>query len=301
MHARRVVGDPLARASVSRARARCAPSGGLVLALLLVAGCKATGQQGAPDPSSSIEGPNFDSDRIPSIDVPRIEAAEASSIKIDGVLDELLWKKAAKTGTFVDVGSGRLSPDSIIQGTARLLYSDQGLYIGFEVKDPNVVGGFPKDAVDPHLWERDTIEIMTKPEDDGSNKDYYEIQISPQNLVFDSHFDDYNQPRGGPSGPFGHQEYKADLNSAVIVHGTVDDDSDTDDGYTVEVFIDFRSFGARPAGSDTSAHGGSPFRGKTLRMNFYAMKNNGGVGWSPILGLGNFHFARRFGRVHLAD
>ena len=32
-------------------------------------------------------------------------------------------------------------------------------------------------------------------------------------------------------------------------------------------------------------------------MNFYAMKNNGGTAWSPILGMGNFHRASRFGRV----
>jgi hypothetical protein len=32
-------------------------------------------------------------------------------------------------------------------------------------------------------------------------------------------------------------------------------------------------------------------------MNFYAMKNNGGTAWSPILGQGNFHRATRFGRV----
>jgi len=32
-------------------------------------------------------------------------------------------------------------------------------------------------------------------------------------------------------------------------------------------------------------------------MNFYAMENNGGTGWSPILGQGNFHRSSRFGRV----
>ncbi len=168
-----------------------------------------------------------------------------------------------------------------MQGEARLFYSDAGLYIGFDVKDANVVGGFPKDAVDPHLWERDTVEIMTKPDDDGTNKDYFEIQINPQNLVFDSRFDDYNQPRGGPAGPFGHQDYKATLQSAVVVHGTIDDSSDTDQGYTVEAFIDFHSFAIPSKKEET-------FRGRTVRMNFYAMKNNGGVGWSPILGEGNF-------------
>jgi hypothetical protein len=36
-----------------------------------------------------------------------------------------------------------------------------------------------------------------------------------------------------------------------------------------------------------------------LRMNFYAMEDNGGAAWSPILGQGNFHKASRFGRVYL--
>ena len=40
-----------------------------------------------------------------------------------------------------------------------------------------------------------------------------------------------------------------------------------------------------------------PKPGDTWRMNFYAMKNNGGVAFSPILGQGNFHKASRFGRV----
>ena len=40
-----------------------------------------------------------------------------------------------------------------------------------------------------------------------------------------------------------------------------------------------------------------PKPGEVWRINFYAMKNNGGVAWSPILGQGNFHKASRFGRV----
>jgi hypothetical protein len=32
-------------------------------------------------------------------------------------------------------------------------------------------------------------------------------------------------------------------------------------------------------------------------MNVYAMENNDGVAWSPILGAGNFHKASRFGQV----
>jgi hypothetical protein len=163
------------------------------------------------------------------------------------------------------------------------------LYVGFEVKEKKVKGGWPLDAKDPHLWEKDTVEIMIDPDGDGDNKDYYEIQINPQNLVFDTQYDDYNSPNGGGKGPFGHEEWSAKLTSAVVVHGTIDDDSDDDEGYTVEAKIPWASF--------TRAKRSPPAPGDSWRMNFYAMKNNGGVAWSPILGMGNFHRASRFGRV----
>jgi hypothetical protein len=40
-----------------------------------------------------------------------------------------------------------------------------------------------------------------------------------------------------------------------------------------------------------------PAPGDVWRINFYAMKQNGGVAWSPILGQGNFHKASRFAKV----
>ncbi|MDI3284969.1 carbohydrate-binding family 9-like protein [Polyangium sp. 15x6] len=210
-------------------------------------------------------------------------------ITIDGKLDEPAWAKAADTGPFVDVSSGAPNPRIPVQGSARLLWDDQFLYVGFDVKDSTIRGGFPTDAPDPHLWERDTVEVMIDPDGDGDNKDYYEIQVNPQNLVFDSQFDDYNRPRGGNAGPFGHQDWSAGLESAVVLRGTIDADGDKDEGYTVEAKIPWKSF--------AKAKASPPAPGDTWRMNFYAMQNNGGVAWSPILGMGNFHKAARFGRV----
>ncbi len=134
---------------------------------------------------------------------------------------------------------------------------------------------------------------MVDPDGDGDNKDYYEIQINPQNLVFDSQFDDYNSPKKEPDGPFGHQEWSAKLKSAVAVDGTLDKAGDKDKGYTVEVMIPWKSF--------SKAKQAPPKIGDTWRMNFYAMQNNGGVSWSPILGQGNFHKATRFGKVLWAE
>ncbi len=78
---------------------------------------------------------------------------------------------------------------------------------------------------------------MIDPDGDGDNKDYYELQVNPQNLVFDTQYDGYNSPNGNGRGPFGHEEWSANLESAIVLHGTIDDDSDTDRGYTVEAKI----------------------------------------------------------------
>ncbi len=223
--------------------------------------------------------------QIKEITAPKLNG----SVVIDGVLDEDVWSKAAQTGLFVDVGSGLPNASIPSQGEAKIFWNDQFLFIAFETYDKTVRGGFPADAKDPHLWERDTIEVMADPDGDGDNKDYYEIQINPQSLVFDTHYDDYNRPNGNGKGPFGHEEWSTSVERAIKIHGTMDDDADTDDGYTVEFKIPWSAF--------HKAKQVPPMSGSSWRMNFYAMQNNGGTAWSPILGQGNFHKASRFGRV----
>jgi len=269
--------------------------------LFLVSGCKrdpgtsaaeSTGRGADGKSKLRIVSPSR-SERDASLSLKEVTVKKlpaGASIKIDGRLDDAPWSSAALSGPFVDVGSGRQNPSLPVQGDARLLWDEQFLYVGFEVRDQKVRGGFPKDAKDPHLWERDTVEIMIDPDGDGDNKDYYEIQVNPQNLVFDTQYDDYNFPNGNGRGPFGHEEWSAGLTSAVEVHGTLDDDSDVDQGYTVELQVPWASF--------TKAKASPPSSGDSWRMNFYAMQDNGGVGWSPILGKGNFHRASRFGVVH---
>lgn len=234
----------------------------------------------------AIKGGAKSSD-VPELTVPRLPAGAA--IQIDGSLDEPAWRRAASTGAFVSPSTGALSTDSPVQGSARILYDEEHLYVSFVVDDRDIRGGFEEGATDPHLWTRDTVEIMLDPDGDGDNRDYYEIQIGPQNLVFDSRFDDYNQPRGGPDGPFGHQAWSAQVVSSVTLDGTIDDPTDVDGGYVVEAKIPFASL--------NEAKRIPPTAGDRWRANFYAMQNNGGVSWSPILGQGNFHKASRFGRL----
>jgi hypothetical protein len=228
---------------------------------------------------------------VPELVVP-FEPPNEKAMTIDGHLTEHQWRDAARAGPFVEPSTGSEAPAGSVRGEVRLFWNDKALFLGFTVEDRDVRGGFQAGAVDPHLWERDTIEIMLDPDGDGDNRDYYEIQVNPQNLVFDSQFDGYNSPRGGPNGPFGHEEWKSGIESAVAVHGTMDDRSDTDRGYTVEI--------ALPWASLTKAKAAPPRAGDTWRANFYAMEDNGGSAWSPILNRGNFHRALRFGRLRFA-
>jgi hypothetical protein len=241
-----------------------------------------TGVKNAPPPPDT---------RVPLLRVDKLE--KDVKIKLDGKLDEEAWSAAAVAGPFVDVSTGRPNASFPVNGSVKLLWDDTGLYLGFDVKDPDVVGGFEKKAKDPKLWTKDTVEIMVDPDGDGDNKDYYEIQINPQNLVFDSRFDEYNSPKKDPDGPFGHQDWSAKLKSAVSVKGTLDKDGDKDEGYVIEAMIPWKSF--------DKAKQVPPKVGDTWRMNFYAMQENNGVAWSAILGQGNFHKASRFGKVTWAE
>jgi hypothetical protein len=217
------------------------------------------------------------------------QLANGEHIIIDGKLNEPSWAYSATTGDFVNAGSGTRDVGLNVGGRAYLLWTSEALYIAFVVRDTDIKGDFEKGAVDPHLWTENTTETMIDPDGDGDNRDYYEIQIGPQNLVFDSRFDDYNQPRSLPAGPFGHQDWTAHATTAVALDGTLNNSSDRDQGYTVEAKIPWSAF--------DKARTIPPKLGDQWRMNFYAMRNNGGVAWSPILGQGNFHKASRFGKV----
>lgn len=248
-------------------------------------------------PAAKKEEGKHGANDIPALQVNKLAAGE--KIVIDGKGDDKAWGAAASTGPFVDVGTGQSAASYPVTGSAKVLWDDEHMYVLIEVKDPDVVGYFkdkgsqPKDWTAtglPMTWTKDTAEIMIDPDGDGDNKDYYELQINPQNKMFHSQFDAYNAPKTEPQGPFGHEDWDPQLKSAVVVKGTIDDKSDKDEGYTVEAAIPWKAF-------EKGAKNHPPKPGDEWRMNFYAMKNNGGTAWSPILGQGNFHKSSRFGRV----
>jgi len=109
-------------------------------------------------------------------------------------------------------------------GTYRLMWDDSALYIAAEFSDTKLNAEHTQE--DTYLWEDDSLEIMF---DTLNNKgssiqdDDYKFYVNVREIHADSQAYDLNWDSG--------------LTYAVAVSGTVNSNSDTDTGYTVEAKI----------------------------------------------------------------
>jgi hypothetical protein len=223
--------------------------------------------------------------KAPEPAVPRLIARKLTGpIKLDGVLDEADWGAAQRTGPFVNTMNG--TPGTF-EARAQVLYDAEAFYAAFTVSDDYLKTRFKAD--DEHLWEEDTTEIMFDPDGDGKN--YFELQVSPRGVHFDTRYDAARDPR-----PFGHVDWSSQVKAGVKVQGTIDDkDSDNPDvGYTVELRVPWTAFAV---GEPPAAR---PAKADTWRINFFVMdsreKGQRAVGWSAPM-VGDFHTLAKFGRV----
>lgn len=243
----------------------------------------------SPQPSWSALGPGRKGEQTlvgAPLAIPRARTAPT----IDGKLNDTAWATAAVLGPLVDPGSGADDKRSPVAAIARMTWDDRALYVGIVVHDDAPVSTFGRDDVDPHIWGASSgIELMTQPGDPGDNRDYYELQVDVHGAVFDSHFDDYNQPITGTGAGkvFGHQDWSSHVERAVYIAPKF---------YAVELALPWSSFhGARVAVP--------PKAGDTWRIDLYSF-NDGqrhALAWSPLKGRGNFHKSSQFGRIQFAE
>jgi hypothetical protein len=218
---------------------------------------------------------------VRSIEVPHVRG----TIVPDGVLNEPDWQHAADTGYLIDTLTGRQDDPQNSRGRVKVLWGDQFLYVAFEIRDEHLVD--MAQGPDSHLWEKDCAEIMVDPDGDGRN--YFEMQVSPGGHVFDTRYFSRRVPR-----PFGDLAWDSHLIPGARANGTINNGSDTDEGYVTEIAIPWTSFDVP----------GAPHAGETWRMNFYLMdmrrshfrEQQAFAGWSAPM-IGDFHVPDRFGRV----
>ncbi len=174
---------------------------------------------------------------------------------IDGRLDDAVWELAPWTEEFVDIeGEARLVTPRY-RTRARMLWDQHALYIAAEMEEPHVWGTLTeRDAV---LFHDNDFEVFIDP--DGSNHLYGELEINALGTEWDLLL--VRPYRDG--GPAINGWDIAGLRTAVHVDGTLDDPSDEDTGWTVEIAIPWAALkelaGSRPS---------PPGPGDTWRINF---------------------------------
>jgi hypothetical protein len=154
----------------------------------------------------------------------------AGPIAIDGRLDEPSWAEAEWTEVFGDI-EGSAKPAPRLRTRAQMLWDDRYLYIGAYLEEPNVWATLT--ARDSIIFQDNDFEVFIDP--DGDTHAYYELEMNALNTVWDLLL--VKPYRDG--GPAVHAWDIQGLKTAVHVMGTLNDPSDRDKAWTVEIALPF--------------------------------------------------------------
>ena len=240
---------------------------GVVLALLLASPGKSSCQSEVAEPPQSGAKAADMHHPCSESDIAHYTARRATGpIRVDGLLDETDWQKAEKSPRFVDMATG----EPAIYGTrAAVLWDDQNLYIAFWIEEPFVQAKLT--GKNPLIFNENDAEVFI----DGGDT-YYEFETNARGTTYQmfyiwrdaykigGRFDvpefdpvknnamtfggDYDRqaptfwkgtnPRGLRWAYFGWGF--PGLQSAVHVDGTLNDNSDIDKGWTVELVFPWK-------------------------------------------------------------
>jgi len=245
------------------------------------------------------------------------------AVHIDGRLDEKCWQAAPRSPRFIDILTGK---PTLYDTRAAILWDDQNLYVGFWVEEPKVRATFTKHG--SHIYENNDVEVFIAGRDT-----YYEFEINALNTVYEAFFiweDSYdkggyaqapefrrtnplvmpfngvgftNHPRGQRLGSWAF-EFPG-LRTAVHVDGTLNDDSDTDRGWTVELAFPWQGMKwlAKADGRALPPKNGDVWRIDLSRFNQYKAsppaQDSSGWFWSRH-GVWDSHIPECFPYIHFS-
>ena len=154
-------------------------------------------------------------------------------ILVDGILDEPDWQKAPLSEAFADIRGVDFEPKPTMQTHMKMLWDEEYLYIAGIIEESNVTGSLTEhDAI---IYKDNDFEIFIDP--DGDCRNYFEIETNALGTVMDLLMDRPYREQGHFFLPWDLRGLKL----ATHVNGTLNDASDTDKGWTVEVAIPFEA------------------------------------------------------------
>ncbi|MDD4516695.1 carbohydrate-binding family 9-like protein [Massilibacteroides sp.] len=154
------------------------------------------------------------------------------TIIIDGKLNSEEWDKIPWSADFVDIeGSKRPTPH--FQTRVKMAYDSTGIYFAALMEEPHVWGTITQhDAV---IFHDNDFEIFLNPSNDTHN--YMEYEVNALGTVWDLFL---TKPYRDGAVVLNNWEF-AGMKSAVSIDGTVNNPSDTDSSWSIEVFIPWKS------------------------------------------------------------
>lgn len=220
---------------------------------------------------------------------------------LDGRLDKPFWQAAPWTDDFIDI-EGDLKPNPPLRTRAKMLWDDECFYFAAEMEEPHVWATLTeRDSV---IFHDNDFEIFLNPTCDA--KDYYEFEMNALNTVWDLLLRvPYRQ-----AGQADNSWFIRGLRTAVHVDGSLNDPSDVDRGWSVEVAMPFRAFD-RHRGAPVPPRPGDEWLVNFSRVEWDVEVVDGRYRkiegrpehnwvWSPM-GLIDMHLPLRWGRVCFSD
>ena len=222
----------------------------------------------------------------------------AGPVMIDGKLDDAAWANAPWTDYFVDI-EGSKKPQPRFHTRVKMLWDDQYFYVAAELEEPHVWGTLTEH--DSVIFRDNDFEVFVDP--DGDTNNYFEFEINALNTGWDLFLP--KPYRHGGKADNGWEI--AGLKTAIFVNGTLNNASDLDKGWTVEIAFPWAGFRHKTYAAKR------PVAGENWRVNFSRVEwlhsiVNGKYEkvpkraednwvWSPQ-GVVNMHVPETWGVVH---
>lgn len=154
------------------------------------------------------------------------------TIIIDGILDEESWKLVEWSDFFVDIEG---IEDKIPEYETRfkMVRNIYGLYIAAYLEEPHINAAITEN--ERILYQDNDFEVFLDP--DGDNHNYYELEINANNATWDLYM---QRPYRDHSPANSSWDIKG-LKTAVGIYGSVNDPSDQDSCWIIEMLIPWKS------------------------------------------------------------
>lgn len=210
----------------------------------------------------------------------------SEAIHVDGKLDEGVWEKAQAVTLSLRGGE---KPNQAT--TVRMLWDEHYLYFSWDCVDSHIWSTMT--VRDMPLYNEEVVEVFIDADSDRFG--YVELEVNPLGALWDGFILNHGLVDGRVKLTGILAWNSNDIRWAAWPRGTVNDPSDSDNGWSAEMAV--------PLADIYSAPNNPPLDGDRWLINFYRIDLPDGAGqrgeaqtWSPVSGR-TFHDPAQFGTL----